>query len=261
MMRALSIASTGMSAQQMSVEVIANNLANVSTVGFKKSSWDFQDLLYQTLKAPGTSNGIGTLPVGIQLGSGVQPVSVHRSFSQGDFEATKSPLDMAIEGDGFFQVTLPDGSIAYTRTGSFKMDSEGSVVTVEGYPILPDITVPSGTLTLNVSPSGEISAISAGDVSATVIGTIELARFTNPAGLDSRGKNLYLPTGASGEAITGTPGSAGFGSILQGSLEGSNVNIAEEMVNMIVAQRAYELNSKAIQTSDDMLAIANNLKR
>ena len=260
-MRALSIASTGMSAQQMSVQVIANNLANVSTVGFKKSAWDFQDLIYQTLKAPGTNTGIGTLPVGIQLGSGVQPVAVHRTFSQGDFQATKNPLDLAIEGDGFFQVTLPDGSLAYTRTGSFKLDSEGSVVTVEGYPILPDISVPSGTVTLNVSPIGEISAISSGDPAPAVIGTIELARFINPAGLDSTGKNLYLTTAASGEAITGAPGGIGFGTVLQGSLESSNVNIAEEMVNMIVAQRAYELNSKAIQTSDDMLAIANNLKR
>ena len=261
MMRALSIASTGMAAQQLSVEVIANNLANVSTIGFKKSTWDFQDLIYQTLKAPGTTTGLGTLPVGIQIGSGVQPVSVHRSFSQGDFEATKRSLDLAIEGDGFFQVTLPDGSVAYTRTGAFKMDSEGSIVTVEGYPILPDISIPAGTQTLNISPSGEVSAVIAGTPEPTVIGTIELARFTNAAGLNSTGKNLYLPTAASGEAVTGAPGGNGFGTLLQGSLEGSNVNIAEEMVNMIVAQRAYELNSKAIQTSDDMLSIANNLKR
>lgn len=261
MIRALSIASTGMAAQQMSVEVIANNLANVSTIGFKKSAWDFQDLIYQTLKSPGVSNGIGTSPVGIQLGSGVQPVAVHRTFRQGDFQQTQNSLDMAVEGKGFFQVTLPDGTVAYTRTGSFKMDSEGSIVTGEGYPVLPDISVPSDTEVLTISPEGEISAVRSGDPAPSLIGTIQLARFVNNAGLNSIGKNLYRTSAASGEAITGTPGSDGFGTILQGALEGSNVNIAEEMVNMIVAQRAYELNSKAIQTADDMLGVANNLKR
>ncbi len=261
MMRALSIASTGMAAQQISVEIISNNLANVSTTGFKKSNFDFQDLIYQTITAPGTDTGIGTLPVGLQLGSGVHPVSVYRTFAQGDFEQTKNPLDLAIEGSGFFQVSLPDGSIAYTRAGALKLDSEGSIVTSDGFPILPDITVPSDAQTVNISPSGLVSVIQAGNPTPTQVGTIELARFTNPSGLDSKGKNLFQPTSASGEAVTGTPGQEGLGSILQGALEGSNVNIAEEMVNMIVAQRAYELNSKAIQTADEMMSMANNLKR
>ncbi len=261
MIRALSVASTGMAAQQLTVEVIANNLANVSTVGFKKSAWNFQDLLYHTERAPGTTTDVGTTPVGIQLGSGVRAVSVHRTFKQGDFRETDSPLDLAIEGDGFFQVSLPDGTTAYTRTGSFKMDSEGNMVTSEGYPILPNIAVPANTQSLTVDADGDVSALTAGSTTATVVGTIELARFVNPAGLNSLGKNLYQETAASSAPTTGTPGLDGLGTLLQGALEGSNVNIAEEMVSMIVAQRAYELNSKAIQTSDEMMGIANNLKR
>lgn len=261
MMRALSIASTGMAAQQLSVAVVANNLANISTAGFKKGRWDFQDLMYQTLKSPGTTTGTGQVPVGIQVGTGVGAVSVYRSFSQGDFQQTEAPLDLAIEGKGFFQVILPDGSTAYTRTGSFKMDSDGRIVTAEGYPVLPDITVPSDTLTLTITPQGEVNAVQAGGTSPTLLGTIELARFTNSAGLNSLGKNLYQATAASGDPTTGSPGLDGFGTVLQGALEGSNVNIAEEMINMIIAQRAYELNSKAIQTADEMLGIANNLKR
>lgn len=261
MMRALSIASTGLGSQQLSVEVIANNLANVSTVGFKKSRGEFQDLMYQTLKSAGAATATGTLPVGIQLGSGVIPVAVHRTFAQGDFQLTQNPLDLAIEGDGFFQVTLPDGSTAYSRAGSLSLDSEGSVVTAEGYPILPNVTIPSGTKTITILPTGVISAVVSAGEAPQAVGTLELARFTNPAGLHSMGKNLYLATDASGEAVTGAPGQEGFGTVSQGSLEGSNVNIAEEMVNMIVAQRAYELNAKAIQTSDEMLSMVNNLKR
>jgi len=261
MMRALSVASTGLAAQQLSVEVIANNLANVSTVGFKKSTWDFQDLLYQTIKSPGTTTEVGTTPVGIQLGSGVRAVSVHRTFSQGAFQETQNAFDLAVEGDGFFQVTLPDGSTGYTRTGSFKLDSGGNLVTPEGYPILPDITIPSDALSVTIDPDGDVFVLTPGTGVPTQTGTIELARFTNPSGLNSMGKNLFQETAASGSPATGTPGLEGFGTLLQGSLEGSNVNIAEEMVNMIVAQRAYELNSKAIQTSDDMMAVANSLKR
>ncbi|MFY9270754.1 MAG: flagellar basal-body rod protein FlgG [Candidatus Manganitrophaceae bacterium] len=261
MMRALSIAGTGMASQQLSVEVIANNLANVSTVGFKKSRGEFQDLMYQTLKSAGTTTGTGTLPVGIQIGSGVVPVSVHRAFAQGEFQPTQNPLDLAIEGDGFFQTTLPDGSIAYTRAGSLKVDNEGKVVTVDGYPLLPNISIPSTAQTVTILPTGEVSAVLAGNSAPQQIGTIELARFINPAGLDSLGRNLYRVTAASGEAVTGLPNQEGFGTLRQGTLEGSNVNIAEEMVNMIVAQRAYELNSKAIQTSDEMLSMLNNLKR
>lgn len=259
MMRALSIASTGMGSQQLSVEIIANNLANVSTVGFKKSRGEFEDLMYQTLKSPGATTGAGTLPVGIQLGSGVIPVSVHRTFAQGEFQQTQNPLDVAIEGDGFFQVTLPDGSTAYTRAGSFSIDSEGNIVTAEGYQLQPNLAIPANAEGITLLPTGVLSVQVAG--APQQIGTIELARFTNPAGLNSMGKNLYQITDASGEAVTGTPGQEGFGTVLQGALEGSNVNIAEEMVNMIVAQRAYELNSKAIQTTDEMLSMVNNLKR
>ncbi|NKE73087.1 flagellar basal-body rod protein FlgG [Candidatus Manganitrophus noduliformans] len=261
MMRALSIASTGLGSQQLSIEVIANNLANVSTVGFKKSRGEFQDLMYQTLKSAGTATATGTLPVGIQLGSGVIPVSVHRTFAQGDFQQTQNPLDLAIEGDGFFQVTLPDGSTGYSRAGSLSLDSEGSIVTAEGYPLLPNITIPSGAQTVTILPTGVVSAVVTTGAAPQLVGTLELARFTNPAGLHSIGKNLYQATDASGEAVTGAPGEEGFGTVQQGSLEGSNVNIAEEMVNMIVAQRAYELNSKAIQTTDEMLSMVNNLKR
>lgn len=261
MMRALSIAGTGLGSQQLSVEVIANNLANVSTVGFKKSRGEFQDLMYQTLRSAGATTTTGTLPVGIQLGSGVIPVSVHRTFAQGDFQQTQNPLDLAIEGDGFFQVTLPDGSTGYSRAGSLSLDSEGNIVTAEGYPILPNVTIPSAAQTINILPTGVISVVEATGAAPQQIGTLELARFTNPAGLNSMGKNLYQATAASGEAVTGAPGQEGFGTVQQGSLEGSNVNIAEEMVNMIVAQRAYELNSKAIQTTDEMLSMVNNLKR
>lgn len=261
MLRALSIASTGMAAQQLSVDAIANNLANVSTVGFKKSAWEFQDLMYQTLKVAGTTTETGTLPVGLQIGSGVRPVTVYRIFRQGDFQQTQNPLDLATEGDGFFQVTLPNGSLAYTRSGSFKVNNEGTLVTAEGYPLLPGLSLPSDTQTVTVSPEGAVSVVAGGGASPVEIGTIELARFTNPAGLNSLGKNLFQATSASGEPVTGVPGQEGFGTILQGSLEASNVNIAEEMVNMIIAQRAYEVNSKVIQTADEMLTLVNNLKR
>lgn len=261
MMRSLSIASTGMGAQQLSVEIIAHNLANVSTVGFKKSTAEFQDLMYQTLKEPGTTTGSGTLPVGIQVGSGVQPVSVHRIFKQGDFLQTQNPLDWAVEGEGFFQVDLPDGSIAYTRSGSLRLDSEGNIVTSDGYSLSPALSVPADVRSISVSPSGDVSVLTASSSTPALVGTLELARFPNAAGLESTGKNLYRVTLGSGEAITGVPGQEGFGTVLQGTLENSNVNIAEEMVNMIVAQRAYEINAKVIQTSDEMMAMMNNLKR
>lgn len=261
MNRALSIASTGLTAQQLSVGVIANNLANVSTVGFKKSNWNFQDLLYQAVTDPGAATTVGTTPVGIELGSGVRTVSVHRFFKQGDFRETQNPLDIATEGEGFFQVTLPDLTTAYTRSGSFQLDSGGNMVTSEGYPMVPNITVPTDALAVTINNTGEVFARVPGTATLTLLGTIQLARFANPPGLHSLGRNLYQETAASGLPTAGTPGLNGFGTLLQGSLEGSNVNIAEEMVNMIVAQRAYELNSKAIQTADEMLGIANNLKR
>lgn len=260
-MRALSIASTGLEAQQLAVEVIANNLANVSTTGFKKSTAQFQDLFYQTLKAAGTTTDIGTLPVGIQVGSGVQPVSVHRTFQQGDFIQTGNSLDIAVEGEGFFQITLPDGTLAYTRAGAFRLDNEGNIVTSGGYPLTPSLSISPDVQTISISPGGIMSIITASNAIPTQVGTIELARFPNPSGLNSAGKSLFQSTQASGEPITGVPSLSGFGSILQASLENSNVNIAEEMVNMIIAQRAYEVNSKVIQSSDEMMSVANNLKR
>jgi len=261
MMKSLYIASTGMAAQQMAIGVISNNLANVSTTGFKKSVAEFQELFYETFRAAGSATSLGILPVGIQLGSGVQPLTVHKLFGQGDPEQTENALDIMIEGSGFFQVTLPDGSTAYTRAGTFKLDNEGNVVSSQGFPLLPSLAIPFDTKNVSISPEGVVSVTLAGTTTSEVIGSVEIARFTNDAGLDSLGKNLFQPTSASGEAVTGLPGQEGFGTLLQGNLENSNVNIADEMVKMIVAQRAYELNSKAIQTSDEMLALVNSLKR
>jgi len=261
MMKSLYIASTGMAAQQMAISVISNNLANVSTTGYKKNVAEFQDLFYETFRAAGSATSLGILPVGIQVGSGVQPLTVHKLFGQGDPEQTDNALDMMIEGGGFFQVTLPNGSTAYTRAGTFKLNDEGNVVSSQGFPLLPSLSVPFDTKNVSISPEGVVSVTLAGTTTSEVIGTIEIARFTNDAGLDALGKNLFQPTAASGEAVTGLPGQEGFGTLLQGNLENSNVNIADEMVKMIVAQRAYELNSKAIQTSDEMLALVNSLKR
>ena len=261
MIKSLYIASTGMAAQQMAIGVIANNLANVSTTGYKKSVAEFQDLFYETFRAAGSPTALGVLPIGIQLGTGVQPLSVHKLFGQGGFEQTENALDIAIEGGGFFQVTMPDGSTAYTRAGMFKLDNEGNVLSSQGFPLLPSISIPSETKNISISPEGVVSVVLAGATTSETIGTLEIARFTNDAGLSPMGKNLFQPTGASGEPITGLPGQEGFGTLLQGSLENSNVNIADEMIKMIVAQRAYELNSKAIQTSDEMLSLVNGLKR
>lgn len=262
MIRALYIAATGMEAQQLNIDIISNNLANVNTSGFKRSRGDFQDLLYQTLKLPGAPSGAGNqVPSGIQMGSGVRPASVERVFTQGDFQNTQNALDLAIEGDGFFQVLLPDGTIAYTRSGAFKQDSTGRIVTSDGYPIEPAITIPADAINISVNPDGTVSVLQADNTVPTEIGNIQLARFTNPSGLRSAGRNLYVASGASGEAVTGIPGESGLGTIAQGFLEASNVNIAEELVNLIISQRAYEINSKAIQTADEMLRTANEVKR
>lgn len=262
MLRSLWIAASGMEAQTLNIDVISNNLANVNTAGFKRSRADFQDLLYQTLRAPGSSSSTGTeVPTGIQLGQGVRPVAVQKLFLQGDYQQTQNELDMAIEGNGFFQVMQPNGEVAYTRSGAFKLDSEGRVVTSDGYALDPEITVPTDATGIYIGTDGTVSVMQPGNTEASEIGTIELARFPNPAGLQSIGRNLLLPTTASGAAVTGTAGEDGFGTIAQGFLEMSNVSVVEEMVNMIVAQRAYEINSKAIQTSDEMLQLANNVKR
>jgi len=262
MLRSLWTAASGMQAQALNIDVISNNLANVNTSGFKRSRADFQALLYDTLRPAGTASSEGTqVPIGIQLGHGTRPAAVQRIFLQGDFQHTKNELDMAIEGDGFFQILQPSGEEAYTRAGSFKMDSDGRIVTSDGFFMEPEISVPSDTVGISIGTDGTVSILQAGSVEPSEIGTIELVRFINPAGVHFKGRNLYLPTEASGDAITGTAGEDGLGTIAQGFLEMSNVSVVEEMVNMIVAQRAYEINSKAIQTSDEMLQMANNVKR
>lgn len=260
MIRALYTAATGMEAQQLNIDVISNNLANVNTTGFKRSRADFQDLLYQTLRAPGAASSTETtIPTGIQVGLGSRPAAVQKLFTQGDFQQTGNEMDIVIEGNGFFQITQPGGAIAYTRAGAFKVNANGEIVNSDGYLLEPSVTIPSGTTKITIAQDGTITATVGGVPSQ--IGSISLARFVNPGGLDSIGRNLYLPTVASGDAVTGTPGQDGFGTIAQGFLEASNVNIVEELVGMIIAQRAYEINSKAIQASDEMLQTASNLRR
>lgn len=262
MIRALWTAGTGMMAQQMNLDTISNNLANVNTTGFKKLRVEFEDLLYQTLRNAGSSATQGMqLPTGLQVGHGVRPIATTKIFTQGDYVLTENPLDLVIEGDGFFQVQMPDGTTGYTRCGAMKLSSEGRLTTSEGYYLQPDITIPSNTQSINVGSDGTVSVILAGEEETQEIGQIELANFTNPAGLSNIGKGLYQRTSASGEAIVVTPGTEGVGTIIQGSLEMSNVKTVEEMVSMIVAQRAYEVNSKAIQAADEMLQTANNLRR
>jgi flagellar basal-body rod protein FlgG len=262
MIRSLWTAATGMQAQTLNIDVISNNLANVNTTGFKRSRADFQDLLYESLRPPGMASSANTtVPTGIQVGHGTRPVANQKIFLQGDFQHTQNDLDMAIEGEGFFQVLQPNGEVAYTRAGSFKIDSEGRIVTPDGFPMEPEIVLPQDSVEVSISTDGIISVLLAGETAPTEIGTIELARCINPAGLESIGRNLFLSTGASGDVETGIAGEDSFGTITQGYLEMSNVSVVDEMVNMITAQRAYEINSKAIQTSDDMLQIASNLRR
>lgn len=262
MMRGLWSAASGMAAQQLNMDVVANNLANVNTTGFKRSRVDFQDLVYQTIRPAGTAVAEGAqVPTGIQVGLGSHPAAVQKIFSQGDFQQTQNPLDVAIEGDGFLQVLRPDGTIAYTRDGTFKLDNQGRLVNSDGYTLEPELAIPAEATQIAIGADGTLSVSLPGQSEPQEVGQIQLAKFLNPAGLMSLGKNLYAPSGASGEAITGTPGLDGFGTLAQGLVEMSNVRIVDEMVNMIVAQRAYEVNSKSIQTADDMLAIANNLRR
>ena len=262
MIRSLWTSATGMQAQALNLDVIANNLANVNTAGFKKSRAEFQDLLYETLRPAGTSSSQDTqVPTGIQIGHGTRPSTVLKIFSQGSMENTKNELDLAIEGDGFFQIILPNGETAYTRDGSFKLDSDGLIVNSDGFALEPEISIPSDALSISVGIDGTVSVLQAGDSTPSEIGTIELARFVNPAGLISTGRNLYITSEASGDEMTGTPGEDGLGSIAQGFLEMSNVSVVDEMVSMITAQRAYEVNSKSIQTADEMLQMANNIKR
>ena len=262
MMRALNTAGTGMLAQQTNLDVIANNLANVNTTGFKSQRAEFQDLMYQTFRASGAgTGGSGQLPQSTQIGLGTRFASTASMFTQGSMTLTGISTNMAVIGEGFFPVQLPGGNLAYTRDGSFSTDSNGLLVTSDGYQVDPGVTIPQGASAITISGTGLITAILPGNNDATEIGQIQLARFSNPAGLTRSGQNLFLAGGASGEAIVGNPGDEGMGQIQQGYVEGSNVQVVEEMVKMIVTQRAYEINSKAIQTSDEMLSILNSLKR
>ena len=262
MIRSLWTSATGMQAQELNIDVIANNLANVNTSGFKKSRAEFQDLLYESMRPAGAASSADTtVPTGIQLGHGTRPSAIQKMFSQGDFQNTQNELDWAIEGDGFFQIEMPDGDTGYSRSGEFKLDADGRIVNPDGFPLIPEITVPTDTVSISVGMDGTVSVVQAGDATPSEIGNIQLVRFVNPAGLRSLGKNLFTPTNASGDEITGTPGESGFGTLAQGFLEMSNVSVVDEMVNMITAQRAYETNSKVITTADDMLQLANNLKR
>ncbi len=262
MIRALYSAASGLEAQQLTIDVIANNLANVNTAGYKQSRSEFQDLLYQNVRASGAASSTSTdLPVGLQVGLGSRPVATSRLFTQGDFRQTGNPLDLVIEGNGFFQVRLPNGEVAYTRAGSFHLNREGSVVTADGNPIDPQITIPNDALTITVGTDGTVSVTQPGQSQAQQVGTIQLAIFQNPAGLNAVGKNLFMTTTSSGEPITGPAGENGIGTINQGFIEQSNVSVVEEMVNMIVGQRAYEINSKVVRTADEMLQTMNNVIR
>jgi len=260
MMRSLWTGTTGMTSQQLNIDVIANNLANVSTTGFKKSKADFQDLLYQVMKVPGSQTSDDTeSPTGIQVGLGVKPAAVSKIFTQGDLIQTENELDIAIEGHGFLEVELPNGNSAYTRDGSLKLDSNGRLTTSDGYEIIPAITIPDGSRLITIGETGIVSALIGDDTESTELGNLELATFINNGGLLALGKNLFRETSSSGIADTGTPGDDGYGLLLQTYLEGSNVNIVEEMASMITTQRAYEINSKTIQTSDEMMQTTVNM--
>ena len=255
MIRSLWTASTGLTAQQVQIDIIANNLANVSTNGFKQARGIFADLLYQTLRQPGAQSSQTTqIPDGLQIGLGVTPVSTGRIFTQGSLQQTGNALDMAIDGAGSFQVLLPDGTTAYTRDGSFQKDNQGQIVTANGYPLQPAITIPAQALTVTVATDGVVSITLPTTTAPVQIGTIQVATFVNNGGLQSVGENLYLETASSGTATPNTPGTNGAGVVVQNYVEASNVNVAQELVLMIQTQRAYELNSKVVSTSDQMLA-------
>ncbi|EJL84182.1 flagellar basal-body rod protein FlgG [Herbaspirillum sp. CF444] len=260
MIRSLWISKTGLDAQQTQLDVISNNLANTSTNGFKRSRAVFEDLMYQTIRQPGAQSSQQTqLPSGLQIGTGVRPVATERIHTQGNVNQTNNDKDIAIQGAGFFQVLMPDGTTQYTRDGSFQTDSQGQLVTSSGYTVQPPITIPANTTKLTVGRDGTVSINQAGSTATTQIGTLQIATFINPAGLESKGENLYAETAASGTPAPNTPGTNGAGALWQGYVETSNVNVVEEMVNMIQTQRAYEINSKAITTSDQMLAKLSQL--
>ncbi|CAJ99098.1 flagellar basal-body rod protein FlgG [Helicobacter acinonychis] len=262
MLRSLYSATSGMLAQQTHIDTTSNNIANVNTTGFKKSRADFNDLFYQAMQYAGTNTSNTTLsPDGMEVGLGVRPSAITKMFSQGSPKETENNLDVAIVGKGFFQVQLPDGTTAYTRSGNFKLDEQGNLVTSEGYLLIPQITLPEDTTQVNIGVDGTVSVTQGLQTTSNVIGQITLANFVNPAGLHSMGDNLFSITNASGDAIVGNPDSQGLGKLRQGFLELSNVRLVEEMTDLITAQRAYEANSKSIQTADAMLQTVNSLKR
>jgi flagellar basal-body rod protein FlgG len=263
MIRALYSAASGMTAQQLNVDNIANNLANANTAGYKMRRAQFQDLLYQNMLQPGASAGQQTtVPTGLQIGLGTRAASNEIIFTQGNFANTNNPLDVVIQGSGFFQVRRPTGELAYTRAGTFHLNKEGNMVTADGDPLEPQITLPSEAQSITIAPDGTVSYLQPGQTSAQRAGQIQLAGFQNPAGMNSIGRNLYLPTDASGEPVVASPGGQeGLGALLQGYEEQSNVNIVEEFIGLIVAQRAYEANSKVVKAADDMYSQVNNLSR
>jgi flagellar basal-body rod protein FlgG len=261
-MRSLAIASTGMTAQQLNVETISNNIANATTTGFKKQRAEFQDLLYQNLRRSGsTSSDAGTVvPNGVQIGAGVRVTAVTRVMEQGNLTLTENPLDVAINGAGYFQVELPNGETSYTRAGNFKLSPEGMIVTPDGYPVQPAMTIPPDAVDISINASGEVAVKLDGQVVPQLVGQLQLATFANPAGLEAIGDNLFLQTPASGEAIGGNPGAPGFGRLQQSALETSNVNIVQEITTLITAQRAYEMNSKIIKATDEMMQQVGQLR-
>lgn len=262
MIRALFTAASGMRTQQLNVDVIANNLSNVNTTGFKRSRADFQDLMYQTLREPGAASSNQTeIPTGIQIGLGSRPAAVQRLFLQGSLQQTQNQLDIAIDGDGFFQALQPNGEIAYTRAGAFKLDSQGRIVSSDGLPIEPEITIPNDAISISIGEDGIVSVLQPGNNSSQQVGQIRLVNFANAAGMSGQGRGLFRPTTASGEPVEGIPGADGLGRLTQGFLEVSNVSVVEEMVNLIIGQRAYEINSRAIQAADEMLQTATNIRR
>ncbi len=261
-MRAMSIGATGMLAQQLNVEVISNNIANITTSGFKRMRAEFKDLLYENLRRPGSqSSDTGTVvPTGIQVGNGVLAGAVYRVNLQGTIDRTGNSLDVAVIGKGFLQIQMPDGTTSYTRDGALQLDANGQVVTSDGYPLIPSITVPADTIDITINNSGQVFAKIDGQVALSNLGQIQLATFANPAGLESIGDNLLRETAASGTATTGNPTSSGFGKLQQASLEKSNVDIVQELTNLITAQRAYEMNSRVIKSADDMMSSLNQLR-
>jgi flagellar basal-body rod protein FlgG len=261
-MRSLDIASTGMQAQQTNVEVISNNIANMTTTGFKRRRAEFQDLIYQNLRRVGSnSSDTGTIvPSGAQVGLGVRTAAIYRINEQGNLQQTSNTLDMAIQGNGYFQVTLPSGDTAYTRDGTFGMADDGTIVTADGYIVQPGVQIPTNATGVTVNASGQVQASLSGQTTPQTVGQITLAVFPNEAGLDAQGENLFLQTAASGQPVTANPASPGFGKVMQGFIETSNVNVVSEITNLITAQRAYERNSRVITTSNDMLSTLTNLR-